>query len=672
MILTSSSFSDQHSQPPSPVSNSLSSPASSSAASTSQPPTSPHTSPRPGCGRSIPEECLQRIFDYLARDLGALHALLLVSKTFFRIAMPLLYASPFDLIESQERLSPQERIKRHAPLLFLFLNCCSKQREGTSDEQGTNDGEAIRTLWLNLPPICPRFQAAHEALRNPLVDYLSAYHHQYLGMNLLSIFPVLFPNIQRYSPPPSTLSNTMSKPNLQSTGQQQRHQKPEPRASPAMFTRNEIERTFLLHRPETIRTVSLPIQRLTAFPSIELHLAGLVRFELLGISWKFDLGPAIEFVRQHTRLYGTIRELKMAGPNDVRVMQKPKLHEIIQAIKHPRVLDLSRYREAVVDLNSFKIQNVDRLEELYFDTEYTKRLAPGPPAFPATENSATTPVVVAAAASAPTPLPIQHEEGARPKEEGEKKMEGEGEFALIQECLGLTTLQTVVQTSTAFSWAVKSYDCGPASTHLRPKVLFLSASRVSTAQQAVEDCVYAFRDSLEDLKGVSLGLSPVTTSDSVRPPSFGWSWPLTRLSVLSLQGELATRFDMESLRFCPRLIEFRLRLHPHPPTRADFLEKISLAPELKVFSLNGLWIVTDSVMEHLGDGLPKLQSLTMTGCECSALTSSGLKQGLNKMKALKRATLDLGEKWEAVIDEEYRVERPGLEIRGATQDNIVR
>jgi hypothetical protein len=438
-----------------------------------------------------------------------------------------------------------------------------------------------------------------------------------------------------------------------------------------MFTRNEIERTFLFHRPETIRTISLPIQRLTAFPSIELHLAGLVRFELLGISWKFDLGPAIEFVRQHTRLYGTIRELKMAGPNDVRVMQKPKLHEIIQAIKHPRVLDLSRYREAIVDLNSFKIQNVDRLEELYFDTEYTKRLAPAPPAFPATEGFATTPVVVAAASAAPMPPPIQQEEKAKEKEE--KKMEEGGEFALIQECLSLTTLQTVVQTSTAFSWAVKSYDCGPASMHLRPKVLFLSASRVSTAQQAVEDCVYAFRDSLEDLKGVSLVLSPVTISTSMSPPSFGWSWPLTRLSVLSLQGELATRFDMESLRFCPRLIEFRLRLHPHPPTRADFLEKISLAPELKVFSLNGLWIVTDSVMGHLGDGLPKLQSLAMTGCECSALTSSGLKQGLNKMKALKHATLDLGEKWEAVIDEEYRVERPGLEIRGATtHDNIVR
>ncbi|KAF9362906.1 hypothetical protein BGX34_005268 [Mortierella sp. NVP85] len=474
-----------------------------------------------------------------------------------------------------------------------------------------------------------------------------------MGMNLLSIFPVLFPNIQRYSPPLSTLSNTVSG----------------PRASPAMFTRNEIERTFLLHRPETIRTISLPIQRLTAFPSIELHLAGLVRFELHGISWKFDLGPAIEFVRQHTRLYGTIRELKMAGPNDVRVMQKPKLHEIIQAIKYPRVLDLSKYREAVVDINSFKIQNVDRLEELYFDTEYTKRLAPSPPAFPATEGSATTPVV---APSAPTPPPIQQEEKARPKEEEEKKMEEGGELALIQECLSLTTLQTVVQTSTAFSWAVKSFDCGPASMHLRPKVLFLSASHVSTAQQAVEDCVYAFRDSLEDLKGVSLGLSPVTISASVRPPPFGWSWPLTRLSVLSLQGELATRFDMESLRFCPRLIEFRLRLHPHPPTRADFLEKISLAPELKVFSLNGLWIVTDSVMDHLGDGLPKLQSLAMTGCECSALTSNGLKQGLNKMKALRRATLDLGEKWEAVIDEEYRVERPGLEIRGATQNNIVR
>lgn len=560
--------------------------------------------------------------------------------------MPLLYASPFDLLEAHEGLLSQDRIKRHASLLFLLMNCCSKERDGDLG-QDDDDQEAVRTPWSNLPPICPSFQAAHESFQNPLVDYLSAYHHHYLCMNLSSTFPVLFPNIQRYSPPSQSnvSSSAVSKPSKHSTQKrqqskqdQQPKQDPLPPTTMTMFTRNEIERTLLLHSPESIRTLSLPIQRLPAFPSIILHLSSLIRFELYGVSWDFNLDPAIEFLRQHARQHGTIRELKMAGPNDTRALKKPKVHEILQAIEFPRIIDLSRYREAVMDINSYQIQNIDRLEQLLFNIEYVP-LPQQPTA--TSEESETVPIV-------PT-VPEQT-------------------LDLIKKCTGLTVLHIGVQDPTAFSWAVNWFDHGPMP--LKPKVLHLSSARPSTAKQVVEDCVYGFRDSLEYLRGISIGLSPASASASSRLSSFGWSWPLHRLSVLSLRGELATWFNMESLRFCPRLTEFRLRLHPHPPTRTDFLEKIHLAPELKVFVLTGLWIVSDSTMNMLGSGLPKLQSLVMVGCECTTLTANGLKQGLDRMKALRRAQLDLGVKLKAAI-EEYRVDRPGLEIRGVAHDNIL-
>ncbi|KAF9963400.1 hypothetical protein BGZ65_003676 [Modicella reniformis] len=421
-----------------------------------------------------------------------------------------------------------------------------------------------------------------------------------------------------------------------------------------MFTRNEIERTFLLHRPEVIRTISLPIQRLAALPSIVTSLLNLVRFELYGITWHFNLDPAIEFVQQHTKLHGTIRELKVAGPNDVeaRQLKKPKLHGIIQAIKHPRVIDLSRYKEAVRDLNSFQIQNVDRLEQLLFNIEY---IPPSrPPPTPKLESSATV-------LAAPSP---QVQNGAPLGQEDHT-------LDLIRECSSLTTLHIGVQSPTAFSWAVNCYDSNPSSMLLRPKVLHISSAGASTAKRIVEDCVYAFRNSLEDLKGVALSLSRASSSPSIKIASFGWSWPLHQLSVLSLQGELATWFDLESLRFCPKLTEFKLRLQPNPPAKADFLEKVFLAPHLKVFSLTGLWIVTDSVMDSLGDGLAKLQSLVIIGCDCQSVTGDGLKRALSKMKTLERAQLDLGEKMEVVL-ERYRGERPGLEIRGATHDILGR
>ncbi|KAI8597487.1 hypothetical protein EDD21DRAFT_385337 [Dissophora ornata] len=602
---------------------------------------SPRTFPRPGCGRLLPEECIQEIFDYLTNDVSTLHALLLVSKTFFRIAMPLLYVSPFDLLESNQNWSPQERTKRHASLLYLLMNCCSKERDDQQETQESDDEatKECRPLWADLPPVCPTFQDANKSLKTPLVDYLSAYHRHYLCMNLSSTFPIVFPNIQRYLPSHSLASSVSPSLQLGNT-------------TITMFTRNEIERAFLLHRPALVKTISLPIQRLAAFQSIWPKLSSLVRFELYGVSWHFNLDPAIEFLQQHSRLFGTIRELKMAGPNDVRLLQKPSLHRIMKAIKCPKVIDLSRYKEATKDLNSFEIQNVSGLEQLLFDLEFVPLpQSPSSPVFEPPESilSNTTTGILTAATSS------QIKDGAQRGHRQEDHT-----LDLIRQCTNLTTLQIGVQTPNAFSWAVDRYDADPSSLQ-QLKALHLSSNRTVTVQKVLEDCVYAFRDTLEDLKGVALKLSAVAPSLSESDASFGWSWPLNRLSVLSLKGELAVWFDFESLKYCPKLSELYLTLHPYSPPEFDHLDKVSLATQLTTLSFVGRWILSDGLMSKLGGSLQRLKDLKVDGCDVDALTRYGLINALDRMKALKRVNVDLGQRIEAAM-REYRTLRTGLEI----------
>ncbi|KAF9183273.1 hypothetical protein BGZ50_004316 [Haplosporangium sp. Z 11] len=415
-----------------------------------------------------------------------------------------------------------------------------------------------------------------------------------------------------------------------------------------MFTRNEIERTLLLHRPHVVRTMSLPIQRLQAFLSVGSKLSNLHRFELYGISWHFDLNPAIQFLEEHSNLFGTIREVKFAGPNDVRALQKPSLCGMIKAIKNPRLIDLSRYKEATKDLEVFEIQNKLGLEQLLFSLEYV-------PPLPPTLDEAAVSLISAPPNTTSTQL---NQQPSRVLD-------------LIRQCPNMSTLQMGVQSSTAFSWARDTFLHNPLSLQ-QFKVLHLSANRAATIKQVLEDCVFAFQHSLEDLKGVALKLTAVFQSNIPQASlsTFGWSWPLNRLSVLYLKGELAVWFDLESLKFCPKLTEIIFHLQPYSPPKEDHLEKLVLAQGLKMLALVGRWFLSDRVMAKLGEGLPKLEQLMINGCQVDALTTKGLKRGLDKMNGLKKLAIELGPGPDVdAIVQDYRRTRPELEIGIRSDDS---
>ncbi|KAG0085784.1 hypothetical protein BGZ93_008289 [Podila epicladia] len=488
------------------------------------------------------------------------------------------------------------------------------------------DQEQNQSIWIDLPPVCSTFRDTHWRLQQPLVDYLALYHHHYLGMNLSSTFPIIFPNIQRYSPPSSSQALLLN-------------------TTITMFTRNEIEKRFLLHQPEQIKTVSLPIQRFAAFKPIVAQLYGLVRFELLGVSWHFDLTPAIDFVHQHSDMYGTIRELKMTGPNDVRALQKPTLVEMVKAVRHPRELDLSRYKEATKDLNSYEFQNIAGVETLLFNLDYI------PP--------------VSATASTlqpnfPHPGPAFTAAGLGMLDTRTVRIleEQDNSLRVIQACTGLKHLQIGINSATAFSWALSKFNTDPDSV-IPLQVLHISSNTTAIIKRALEDCVRAFQHTLCDLKGVSLKLSAAPLLN----PSFGWDWPLNHLTTLSLKGELAVWFDMRSLHFCPKLQELNLTLHPFSPPDPDHLSKVVLAPHLKTLSLVGRWSMTDSVIAQFGAGLLRLEKLVLDRCQCDDLSVDGLLQGLDRMTQLKTLQVALEECFEGAL-KKYGLSRPELKISG--------
>ncbi|KAG0047120.1 hypothetical protein BGZ83_007756 [Gryganskiella cystojenkinii] len=592
--------------------------------------------------------------------------------------MPLLYASPFDLLESDPKIKESmDSTRRHAILLYLLLNCRSQASFSASAAFTNNNDDATShhrlssstsieddyppiepesgetttatttcSIWTKLPPVSKDFETQHEALKRPLVDYLSAYNHHYLSLNLSSTFRILFPNIQRHSPPPSSSSSSSS-----TSGERV----PSPtNTTVTTFTRNEIERSFLLHRPDLIKTLSIPIPRLSIVASLgSSKFARLYRFELYGVSWYCDLDQAVEFLELHGEQFGTIKELKIAGPNDVRQLQKPSLAPIVRTIRHPKVLDLSRYKEATRDLNLFEIQNLSGLEKLLFDLDYVP--PPPPESVPAPTTTAAT-VVPSMVAPAPTlssmtklmtnfqlrsPSPTD----AQPyvsQDNDDQDEDDNHTLAKIRQCKSLTHLQMGIQSADAFAWAVK-WSSSPKQKRLPPlKVLNLSSNKTEILKTALEDGLLAFQDTLESVKAVAIKLYMVMEPSSL-PPTFGWSWNLNRLKSLSLRGEIAAWFELESLRYCPALQDLNLTLHPYTPPRPDHLDKVSrLAPQLSSLAIVGRWFLSDAFLMQLSLGLPKLTRFCLDGCQADDLTTDGLTNGLETMTALDELEIDLG------------------------------
>ncbi|KAG0263613.1 hypothetical protein BGZ95_003767, partial [Linnemannia exigua] len=114
-------------------------------------------------------------------------------------------------------------------------------------------------------------------------------------------------------------------------------------------------------------------------------------------------------------------------------------------------------------------------------------------------------------------------------------------------------------------------------------------------------------------------------------PQWTWDWFLPSLWRLELTSEFAYRFEFRMLQGCPALCKLRLymrtsegHLYRRLISEADLFVSGSgesrdriVAPMLKYVSMNGPWVIEDSLMleQLLGGMFPKLKQLSAIGWE---------------------------------------------------------
>jgi len=313
---------------------------------------SPSAAGHPPLLTDLPTECLQLVASHFEGDLSGLHSLLRTNRLFFRLAVPLLYRSPFQLVRDYDGDKlPWDKYKRQVKLLWVLL--CS----------------VIHHPWVieELPPFSADFptlcapghgsttqNATGGTRRKELTtDYLQFYTHQDHA-SISDAFPSLFPSLVCYQMEQWTSSNDMHR------------------------IRACIERAFLMHHPERIQSLSIPVTRVGSILGAVGQLRRLRRVEFYDIKFDFDSKEAVELLKRHQHpgediaaddghgmmtpsskvLPSTteLTEIKIGGTGDCGVIGKTDLYRILQSMHRPVVIDLTGWRGAVMDITQIPVQ----------------------------------------------------------------------------------------------------------------------------------------------------------------------------------------------------------------------------------------------------------------------------------------------------------------------------
>ncbi|KAF8923121.1 hypothetical protein BGZ58_003322 [Dissophora ornata] len=306
---------------------------------------------------------------------------------------------------------------------------------------------------------------------------------------------------------------------------------------------NEVAIALVQYRAEDVRVISQPIARapFVLIPNLE-RLRNLTRLELSEIPFNYKIEPVLEFIRVHDATHHTLKEIKIKGSEDQNRRLEPshkQLIRLIYAMQTPQVVDARHWREAILVVDKIP---ADCLHTLLLG------MADMPPAY----------INVA---------------------------------QYLSECAFLEVLRMPVRDDRLFAWAAANRRTMEMSQNKAPPTVSSTTSPHSPWQlnhqytierqkdhsrlrsielcgedrcliPALRDATDAFRDSLEYLKAQSLALM-MTTIPVLNFMKLNWSWPLTRLSVLDLEGEVAFAFDFSALRYCPELTTLRLALPPY-------------------------------------------------------------------------------------------------------------
>ncbi|KAF9129408.1 hypothetical protein BG015_004145 [Linnemannia schmuckeri] len=367
---------------------------------------------------SLPPECLEHILAYHRSDLTLLHALLLVNRTFFQLTVPLLYQSPFLLIKASDRdRLPYEKFKRQVKLLWLLLSSVHhlpwvrQELPPFADEfpvlwnPALEEGQVLALLGGGRSSSISSSAMSQESdsigpdgtrrldgkrkggvsVRFLTVDYLNYYtHHNHSSIS--DALPTLFPSLICYHMDQWSSSQDMIR------------------------IRATVERALLMHRPEGIVSLAVPITRVkavqeavaaavaekessgAAVSGVGLGLRRLRRVEFYDIRQEFSVEDVLAFLDTLRRPpsspssstgtgIGTgtgtgamlLTEIKIGGPSDYGQIGKRSLYTILQHLSPTlKVIDLTDWRGAVMDLDQIPTEAVEvlhlRLDRMVVDS----------------------------------------------------------------------------------------------------------------------------------------------------------------------------------------------------------------------------------------------------------------------------------------------------------------
>ncbi|KAF9353682.1 hypothetical protein BGX34_011439 [Mortierella sp. NVP85] len=155
-------------------------------------PSSPHPS-------HLPMECIELIVQYLSDDILALHSVLLSNRDLFRMAVPLLYQSPFILLHTSRTWSTYSRKLRTVHLIRLLHACAvtkpSQQEIALDSTLSLSDSStALSAAKAAILPATTSLKPPSFTPSSLTTDYLYFYTHQKQIPKWSTIFSHLHPN----------------------------------------------------------------------------------------------------------------------------------------------------------------------------------------------------------------------------------------------------------------------------------------------------------------------------------------------------------------------------------------------------------------------------------------------------------------------------------------------
>ncbi|KAF9157139.1 hypothetical protein BGX20_004108, partial [Mortierella sp. AD010] len=434
-------------------------------------------------------------------------------------------------------------------------------------------------------------------------------------------------------------------------------------------------------------------------------LKHLHRIELYDIYHGIDVDAVVDFLKMHDRIYNSIREIKVGGPDDLGRSSHPDVIQIIQSLKTIKVLDMTEWREA--------IKHMDQIP-----TKHLETLLLGNVRMTTLKNTE------------PSALPPEGDNNELLG--GKEGIQLHPEIQALQRCRLLRELRMPVLIEGLFEWAVHERQQkaeAPSSSSPIPYVspltktapywdggrdplaqlenVHLSGTVTGPLISTLTHVVDAFRDSIQVLQSNSWVDSTETLTFCL---NLSWAWCLPQLQVLDLQGEIAHRFRIQSLQHCPLLRILRLTLlhYVTPASSVELadcsiqcqrcicegggigdgecnscgqqLRPLSLAdyfcpesdsgtmppcssrsrqmrpvlfPRLQELKLVGDWGLRDESLLGIRQAIPQLTRLSLLRCEGHRLTARGLVCALPSLwlkDQYRLRSLEVSKAWQSELE----------------------